>query len=73
VSTKNVSFVSTDVTIINVTPKVDTINGLPRVLLDEVIEILKQFWHKQPDWGDAAVEFNYAEKIIHAVQSWEAK
>jgi len=63
------------VTNIDVTPKVvplDTLNGYPRVLLDELCELLKAFWHKQPGWGDAAVEGHYAMKIIDAVTDWQA-
>jgi len=48
----------------------DTINGLPRKLYNEVTELLIEFWHKQPGWGDAAVEGLYAEKIIHAVRNY---
>lgn len=56
---------NTDVTNIDVT---DTINGLPRKLVQEVEHLLKEFWVKQPGWGDAAVEGHYAMKIINLVR-----
>ena len=50
----------------------DTINGLPRKLVNEVTKLLKEFYHLQPGWGNAAVEGLYAEKIIHAVRKYSA-
>jgi len=44
----------------------ETINGLPRKLVNEVRDLLDQFWRKQPGWGDASVEYYYAEQIIRA-------
>jgi len=44
----------------------ETINGLPRKLVNEVRDLLDQFWRKQPRWGDASVEYYYAEQIIRA-------
>ena len=46
----------------------NTLNGIPRKLLQEVEELLKEFWHAQPGWGDAAVEGYYAEKIINLIK-----
>jgi hypothetical protein len=48
-----------------------------RVIMDEadqfrsmsfqVKELLVDFWHRQPEWGDAALESYYAEKIVKLV------
>jgi hypothetical protein len=44
-----------------------SIERLGRNLLANVEALLKEFATKQPGWGDAAVEFSYAEKIIHII------
>jgi len=46
----------------------DTINGLPRHLVEQVQELLIEFWNKQPPWGDAALEYSTAEKLIHLIK-----